>query len=322
MRFAQRDAPITGERTDRVTGFNGTTRPALLIVTLMMALFIVVAREAIATQHLVAAGEDWSLLDSRLKPGDEILLMPGTHRAVTLENARGTSDRPIVIRPADPAQPVTIEADRYGLRLLGPRHVQIADVIITGATIHGLSLEGKKTSAREAAAGEGESARCGSVTLRHVAVLDTGPRGLRHGVRIEQLDDVRILGCRVEGWAGSGIEIVACSDVLIEDCAFSGKEDFTQLSGVRLRAGSQGIRLNRCRFQASGDQGVCIGGESKMDEFARPPAADAEPESLFEAIEVEVLRCTFRDGLCAVGWSTAATRRCGSAPSSAPAVPW
>ena len=41
---------------------------------------LLLAQAAGATQHLVSPGEDLELLDERLKPGDEIILMPGQHR--------------------------------------------------------------------------------------------------------------------------------------------------------------------------------------------------------------------------------------------------
>ena len=85
-----------------------------------------------AKQHLVRAGSNWEMLEKKLRPGDEIILMPGVHRAATLDNLRGTEARPIVIRSVDPRLGAKIRAEGYGLRLVNPRHVRVENLIIDG----------------------------------------------------------------------------------------------------------------------------------------------------------------------------------------------
>jgi hypothetical protein len=272
-----------------------TFRAALIILSATL----LSADVCCATQHLVRPGSSWQRLDERIKPGDEIILMPGRHKPVTLEFAQGTPDAPIIIKGVDPNNPSVIDAERYGLRLLDPRYVRIMNVEIIGATINGLSLEGSTTGEKEV------SGPSGRVIIRNVSITDTGPRGQRHAILLQRLEGANIEGCTIDGWGGSGVEVVACTEVTIEDCRFTGKEDYSQVSGVRLRAGTDRATIQRCTFTNVGDQGVCIGGGSKMEEFATPPPSPADPDSCFEASRVNVLRCVFRRGRCALAFAAA-----------------
>jgi hypothetical protein len=262
--------------------------------------FLLICGVANAAQHIVRAGTDWSLLDKRVKPGDEIVLLPGEHRSVTLDNARGTFEKPIVIRSVDPDHLAVIKADLYGIRLRDPQHVEIRDLMITGAKINGVALEGSARSA--GAAGEQSGETPGHVTIRNVAVLNTGPQGLRYAIDIERMSHVTVQDCRISAWAGSGIEIVGSSDVTVRDTGFSGRENFTQLSGIRVRAGSERVFIDRCTFVDAGDQAVCIGGKSEMNEFRTAPTEDAQTGTLYEAANVQVTRCIIVRGRSAVAF--------------------
>jgi hypothetical protein len=283
--------------------------PIIPRILTALAVTMLLASSAGATQHLVRPGDDLELLDERLKPGDEIILMPGEHRPAMFESAQGTRERPIIIRSLDPANPSTIEASTYGLRLRNPRHVRISDLNIIGATIHGIFLEGDADEpAGDAEGKETPAAPAGDVILSRVAVIDTGPKGLRHAIHARHLLTVRIEECRIEGWAGSAIELVACEDVEIRDCRFNGKEEFAQITGVRARAGSDRVRIDRCRFTDAGEQAVCLGGQSELAEFHPPPTEETKPASVFEAARVQVTDCTFVNGRCALAFVH--TERC------------
>ena len=263
---------------------------------------------AAATQHLVRAGSNWQQLQRRLKPGDEIILMPGRHRPATLDGLRGERDRPIVIRGLDPARPSVIHAARFGIRLIDPRHVQLRDLSVRGATIHGILIEGRTNV----------DALPGPIVLTRVTITDTGPIGSatvdsRHALSIRHMRGVSIRSCHIEGWSGSAIEVVGGREISIRDCTFVGHDDRHQVTGVRLRAGCRGVGIDRCRFTNVGDQGICVGGASQPDEFHPRLAEEDEPDSLFEASRVTITRSTFLGGLCAVAFvncTKAIVRRC------------
>ncbi|MCP3903295.1 MAG: right-handed parallel beta-helix repeat-containing protein [Planctomycetes bacterium] len=263
------------------------------IAAFPLALALALAPTALATQHLIAHGESWEHLSGTLKPGDEVILMPGRHQPVTLDAAHGSSERPIVIRGLDPKRPPVIVADRYGIRMRDPRHVRIENVIVSGATIHGISLEGSATDP------DANDLGSGPVNLTNVLIDDTGPKGLRHAINARLITKLRVETCRITGWAGSGLEIVGCEDVEVRGCRFVGKEEFEQVSGIRVRGGSDRVKIDRCRFTATGKEAVCIGGRSKLEEFRIPITDDTEPGSLHEASRVWVTRCITEGGACA-----------------------
>jgi hypothetical protein len=276
-------------------------KPRPVAIALAVLVACAGAGRAAATQHLIRAGDDWTDIEARLRPGDEVILMGGRHRPAVLNDLRGSEDRPIVIRGLDPNDPPIIDANRYGIRINRPRFVHIRNLVIRGATINGITLDGALHPVTGADPGMTADVS-GHVVISNVAIQNTGPRGLRHAIVLRRLDNVTIDSCHIEGWAGSAVEVTACNEVDIEDSVMIGQAEHDQLSGVRVRAGSFGVEIRGCTFRNTGDQGVCIGGGSKLADFREPPAADVEPGSLFEAEAVIVDRCVFFGSRCAVAF--------------------
>jgi hypothetical protein len=136
---------------------------AIAATAVAVVSILLVAAPAHATQHLISPGRNWESLDGRVRPGDHVLLMPGTHRSASFEKLRGTKERPIIIRALDPKRKTMIRADRIGLRLRQPQHVVIQDISIEGATINGITLTDEDRKGRK-----GEPAT--DVTIRNVAI--------------------------------------------------------------------------------------------------------------------------------------------------------
>jgi len=139
-----------------------------------------------------------------------------------------------------------------------------------------------------------------------VSIKRIGPKGLRHALALSGLEGVRIQKCRFEGWGGSAIEIVSCRDMVIEDCIFIGLDEHSQENGIRARAGSDRIHIEKCRFENAGVRVVCLGGPSLMTEFS-PELPEKLPKDtlLFEMQRATVERCTFIGGKCPVVFSNA-----------------
>jgi hypothetical protein len=116
------------------------------------------------------------------------------------------------------------------------------------------------------------------------------------------VDEVRLRACRIEGWAGSGVELQHVMGAEIIECRFIGREDHVQVSGVRARGITDRVTIERCEFVDCGDQGVCIGGGSKPEELPPLPGEGIADGSLYEAARVQVLQCVFRGGQCAVAF--------------------
>ncbi|MBT8487077.1 MAG: right-handed parallel beta-helix repeat-containing protein [Phycisphaerales bacterium] len=253
---------------------------------------------SVATHHLISPGERWETLAEKIKPGDELILMPGKHRAARFDTIVGEADAPVIVRSADPANPAVIHAERYGIEIGHARHVQIRDLSITGATINGVRLG-------STASGDDEKTRSRIVHLANLKITKTGRKGQRHAVYVEHTDRLTIEGLVIESWAGSGIEIVGCTEVRIEGCTLRGDSDPTPAAGIRVRGGSDRVRIDKCELTDTGDQGIAIGGLTKLDAFDPPLDPAAEAGSLTEASRVHVSRCVIRNGLCAVSFVNA-----------------
>lgn len=269
------------------------------------------AQQPKGRQHLVNPGDDWSQLADQLRPGDEIILMPGVHRPAVLDDLRGTHERPIIIKSLTAEHPATINAamalpgaggaggtgsagsggGRHGLLLRRTQHVIVQDLIITGATLHGIEASGARETSEPANQGP-------SLTLRHVTVTHVGPIGRRNGLLLRNLDRVIIEQCAFEGWGGSAVELVACNDVSIEKCSFRGLEDYSQMNAVQIRAGSERVRIEDCLMIDAGVTAVAMGGQSSSEEFRGPASANPRPE----AARVRVTRNLVRGGHSAVAF--------------------
>ncbi len=244
-------------------------------------------------QHLISPGGDWQQLASRIRPGDEIILMPGRHRPAAFESLVGTPDQPIVIRSVDPARPAEIVAEREAIRITRASHLVIRDLIITGGTISGITIGSSDYNPQQPDV---------NIQIRNVRITRIGPRGQRHAIALMNINHITIEQCSIEGWGGSAVELVACEDAVIEDCRFVGLEEHSQFNGVRVRAGSMRVSIDGCHFERAGERAICVGGASDLNEFRRPPAKDAKPGTHFEAVNVQVNRCLIISSPCAVAF--------------------
>lgn len=264
-------------------------------VVLLLASFPV-----LADQHHVSPGQEWSRLAAVVRPGDEIVLLPGVHRSASLAGLRGEPSRPIVIRGADAENPPRIEVGATGpgsgLLLQRPRHVIVQDVVIAGARHNGINID---DSGGGGAVGEPWAA---DVTLRRVVVLRTGPSGNTDGIKLSGLRGVRVERCLVEGWGGSAIDMVGCHDVTIEGCTFRGLPGHEQSSGVQAKGGSTRVRIVGCRFEDAGQRAVNLGGSTGSAYFRPRVPEEAGPGTRFEAEDVIVERCVLVGGDCAVAF--------------------
>ncbi|MFM1822824.1 MAG: Chondroitinase, partial [Planctomycetota bacterium] len=90
----------------------------------------------------VTAGDDWSTIAARAKPGDEIVLGEGIHRPAVLEGLAGTPDAPIVIRPAKAGALAEIAPDREAIKFVDARHVRVERILVRSARRAGIVVEG------------------------------------------------------------------------------------------------------------------------------------------------------------------------------------
>lgn len=244
---------------------------------------LVATAEAMATQFLVRAGDDWSALKEKVHPGDEIILMPGNHREVRFDGLKGEQEKPIIIRSAslDPRNLATITATDVGIYLMRAEFVRIENILIVGGRRAGIVVTGD---------GDGRSQH---VTLTNVFVAKTGDMAEKCGVRIDRADHMTLKDCRIEAWYRAGVHITAASDIALNGVQFVGTPATPDEYGVLVDGGSASVMLQKCRFAPGIGTAIALG-IPNGPATPPPPAADpnapkAEAPVLVDGVTVE--RC-------------------------------
>lgn len=217
------------------------------------------------------------------RAGDVISIAPGEYSGGLAGALRGSAERPIVLRAADPAHPPIVRGGAVGLHLRDAAHVELADLVFEGQTGNGVNIDDGGSFETPARA----------IALRRIAVRDIGPQGNCDGLKLSGVDGFTIERCTIERWGsgGSGIDLVGCANGVIEHCTLRNPADRATASGVQAKGGSRAIRIERNRFEHAGQRAVNIGGSTGL-EFFRPPLADDARERS-EAAQVTVAGNTF-----------------------------
>lgn len=253
----------------------------------LMALSVVTVSSAPAFD----VGNDAELRSAlgKLEPGAVVRIAPGNYRGgVSLREVNGKDEAPIVIRAMDPKRPPVFEKGTTAFHLSGCSFVTLSDLVARGFPGNGINVDD----------GGGKGAAARGITLRNLKILDTGPRGNHDGLKMSGVDDFLVTGCLIEGWGGSGIDMVGCHDGVVENCVFRGKEGFSQSNGVQMKGGSRGIIVRNNRFHHAGQRGVNIGGSTGLPYF-RPQNAR------YEADRIEVSNNQFMGGMTPVAFVNA-----------------
>jgi hypothetical protein len=215
---------------------------------------------------------------AKARPGDTILLAPGTYAGgLSRDTLQGTAESPIIVAGEDPKRPPMIEGGGAGLHLTDPAHLELRSLVLQGARGNGLNIDDGGTFDTPAH----------HVTLRDVVIRDVGPDGNRDGLKLSGLNDFRVENCTFERWGsgGSAIDMVGCKDGTIAGCTFKNARG-EQANGVQTKGGSRGVTVSRCRFENAAGRAVNLGGSTGL-EFFRPKIEG------YEAKEITVEDCTF-----------------------------
>jgi hypothetical protein len=223
----------------------------------------------------------------RAAAGTTIRIAPGMYRGgVSFRGLRGEPGRPIVLAAVDPARPPVFEGEAFGMHLSDPAHVELHDLVVTGAKGNGLNLDDGGTSDSPAH----------HVLMRSLVIRDIGPTGNRDGIKLSIVDDFRVEGCTVERWGsgGSAIDMVGCHRGEIVGSTFR-HGDAVGDNGVQAKGGSRDVVIRRCRFEHAGQRAVNLGGSTGLAYF-RP-----RPEG-YEAKDITVEDCTFDGSMAPVAF--------------------
>ncbi|MCO5165295.1 MAG: right-handed parallel beta-helix repeat-containing protein [Planctomycetes bacterium] len=214
----------------------------------------------------------------RLGPGVTVRLAPGEYRGgLHAADVAGAPDRPAVLEAADPERPPVIVGGQNGLHLSRPAHVVVRGLVLRGATGNGLNVDD---------GGRLDGGAVG-VVLERLRVERVGPTGNHDAIKLSGVTRFVVRGCVLEGWGGSGVDMVGCHDGLIEGCRFEGLPGCSQANGVQAKGGTSRLVVRRCTFVDAGPRAINVGGSTGLEYF-RPPDADCE------ARDITVEGCRFR----------------------------
>ena len=245
----------------------------------MLALASGMAGAAAAEKVTVRDSEGLLQAIAGAAPGAVIRLEPGDYRPGVFSSGRsGAPGSPITIEGIDAKNPPVFTGGNEALHFASCAHLVLRNLAIRGQKDNGLNIDdgGVPGSAHH-------------IVIENVRVDEVGPKGNHDAVKLSGLDDFAVRGCTLRGWGGQGIDMVGCHRGLIEDCSFTGKEGFTQNTGLTAKGGSREITVRGCRFDHASDRAINAGG-STGDPFFRPLDAP------YEAAAITVEGCTFHGG--------------------------
>ena len=219
------------------------------------------------------------------KPGDRILLAPGTYPGgFFFANLRGQTNLPIVIAGADPQNPPVIQGGGNGMQLTDPAFLELRDLVFTGATGNGLNIDD----------GGSFDTPAHHVVLSRLRIAEVGPAGNRDGIKLSGVKDFRVEGCTIERWGtgGSAIDMVGCHAGVIESNLFRYTPAMASegANGVQTKGGTRDVAIRGNRFEHAGSRAVNIGGSTGLS-FFRPPLPAGEEH--WEAKDIQVEGNTF-----------------------------
>jgi len=224
---------------------------------------------------------------TQLKPGDELLISPGIYRGFSLKNIHGTAAAPIIIQAEDPHNPPVFKGGTEGLKLSSCSYLKFKNLIFRDISTNGINIDD-----------DAKQALSHHLILEHIQVLDTGAKSNQNAMKLSGVTDFVLRQCRIEGWGGSAVDLVGCSNGIIEDCVFIGKQGFRSGNGIQIKGGSHAILVQNNLFKEAGQRVIQIGGLTGKAYF-RPEVGD------YEAKNITIAGNTFIGAEAQIAWVTA-----------------
>lgn len=263
------------------------------MTTAAVACALCFATKSQATQHLVDSGKDWQRITPLVRPGDEILLLPGDHRSAVLDGLQGTKDEPITIRGLDPNNPPAIDG---AIALLNPRNIILENVVFDRCNDTTI-LIGRGASESDSESDES----IGHVTIRNIRFTNIGMKPSTKVIEISGVSNITISDCNFEGWAGRAVNVEASSDVTIERCTFTGVDKYRAELAIAIQGGSHSVVVTGCRFERVGlTCAISLGGRTALRRLEEMYASQPSGAPLFEASQCRVEQSYFIDQPCPI----------------------
>ncbi len=210
---------------------------------------------------------------ARAQPGQIITVAPGNYgHGFRFENLQGTAAQPIVITGMQGHDLPLFSGGVQALHFSDCSFITLRNVRIDGCSGNGINADD---------GGSYDSPSRGMV-FESVLIENIGPQGNRDALKLSGLVDFTVRNCRFHGWGGSAIDMVGCRDGVIEHSRFTGKEGFSQSSGVQAKGGSARILIRQNIFMDAGQRAINIGGSTGL-QFFRPQLTNYEAREIVAA---------------------------------------
>jgi nitrous oxidase accessory protein NosD len=193
-------------------------------MTLRFLLLAVICATTAAAQTVVSDDASLRRALRGAKPGDNLRIAPGTYSGSLYAEIQGTKERRIVVEAADPANPPLIKGGGNGMQLARATYVTVLNLHFRGAADNGINIDDGGTDTRAI-----------GIVVEGLVVEDIGPKGNHDGIKLSGLKDFAVRDCTVAGWGGNAIDLVGCSDGVIERCTVRGKDGLEQRTATQRR---------------------------------------------------------------------------------------
>ena len=244
--------------------------PAILLSSAAIALMAAAAR---AETYEVKPGEDWSALSPKLKAGDEVVLLEGTHVAAAFEGLAGEPGKPIVFRSKDIRSLVQIAPDREGVKLVDCRHIRLERLAIRNARRAGIVVEGT------------EPGRSSDIAVRDVYVLGTSGLSEQAGILVSRTDRFDLRRSRFENCVGAAVHLESVEGVAAEMLQLRASLPVRAQCGLLVVGDCRELDFNDVWIAGEFDVGISLGAKDAVSRRTRertvadvPPPASVRTE--------------------------------------------
>jgi len=238
---------------------------------------------AIVTGRIIQVANATELRSAlkHLSDGLTIRIAPGEYGSGY--NVQGVAN--LSIAGLDPEQPPHFQGGKSAWHFARCPNLKLSHLRVSGQSQNGINLDDGGDLRR----------RISGIVLENVHVSDIGPQGNFDGIKASGLEQLTIRKCSVTGWAGQGIDLVGCHQVVIHDCRFVGKAGYSATAAVQIKGGSSQVTIRDCHFLDAGQRPLNVGGSTGLAYF-RPQGAP------YEARQVTVTKNLIQGSQCAAAF--------------------
>lgn len=206
-------------------------------------------------------------------PGDMIIIEKGLYKeGFSVDGLAGTREKPVLIMGKDPKDPPVFSGYGECFKLRSSSYVKLSNIKIVGFSGNSINIDDSGKSKNPSH----------HIVLDNLSIYDTGKTGNQDAVKMSGTKNFIVKNCLINGWGGSGIDLVGCHNGLIEFCQIEGKPDLRNRNGIQIKGGSSDILVQNNVLLNCGTRAINIGGMTG-EKYFRPVNADFESKNIVAA---------------------------------------